>query len=56
LGLWILFISGVTFKGVLDFPVLILISLILIANRVISFLKSYIKAEGKFMIFDSTLV
>jgi len=50
LALWILFISGVTFKGVLDFPVLILISLILIANRVISFLKSYIKAEGKFMI------
>ncbi len=50
LGLWILFISGVTFKGVLDFPVLILISLILIANRIISFLKSYFKAEGKFMI------
>ena len=50
LALWILFISGVTFKGVLDFPVLILISLILVANRVLSFLKSYIKAEGKFMI------
>ena len=50
LVLWILFISGITFKGALDVPILILLSLILIAGRTNSFLRSYIKAEGKFMI------
>ena len=50
LALWILFISGVTFKGALDVSTLVLVSLILIANRASSFLRAYIKAEGKFMI------
>ena len=48
--LWILFISGVTFKGTLDAQVLILLSLILIGDRANSFLRSYTKAEGNFMI------
>lgn len=48
--LWILFLSGITFKGILDLPILIFVSLILIANRALSFFRSYIKAEGKFMI------
>jgi len=50
LVLWILFVSGVTFKGALDTQILILLSLILIGNRANSFLRSYTKAEGKFMI------
>ncbi len=50
LVLWILFVSGVTFKGTLDTQILILLSLILIGNRANSFLRSYTKAEGKFMI------
>jgi O-antigen/teichoic acid export membrane protein len=48
--LWILFISGVTFKGALDIQILVLLSLILIGNRANSYLRSYTKAEGQFMI------
>jgi len=48
--LWILFISGVTFKGALDIQILVLLSLILIGNRANSYLRSYSKAEGQFMI------
>lgn len=50
LVLWILFVSGVTFKGVLNIQILILMSFILIVNRINSFLRAYVKAEGQFMI------
>lgn len=52
--LWCLFLAGVTFKGILDLPVLILITFIIIANRMMSFLEAYIKAEGKFMIIGKS--
>ena len=52
--LWILFLAGVTFKGVLDLPVLILVTLVVLANRSMSFLEAYIKAEGKFMIIGKS--
>ncbi len=48
--LWGLFIFGFTFKGTLNTKILILVSLILIGNRINSFLRSYVKAEGTFMI------
>ena len=50
LVLWILFIFGITFGGILNVSILIIVTLILIANRADSFLRSYVKAEGKFMI------
>jgi len=48
--LWVLFILGFTFKGTLNIEILILVSIILIGNRINSFLRSYVKAEGTFMI------
>ena len=48
--LWVLFIFGFSFKGALDIWILVLISLILVANRADTFLRTYIKAEGRFMI------
>lgn len=50
LVLWILFIFGITFGGILNVSILIIVTLILIANRADSFLRTYVKAEGKFMI------
>ncbi len=50
LALWILFISGITFKGTLNTKILTLMSLIMIGHRINSFLRTYVKAEGKFMI------
>ena len=49
-GLWLVFIIGVTFGGILNVTILIMVTLILIMTNANSFLKNYIKAEGKFMI------
>jgi len=48
--LWMLYIFGVTFKGVLSLFTLTFVSLIFVTNRIKTFLESYIKAEGQFMI------
>ncbi len=45
LVLWLLFISGFTFKGALDANIFILVSLILIANRINSFLRSHVPTK-----------
>jgi len=49
-GLWLMFIIGVTFGGILNVSILIMVTSILIMTHANSFLKNYIKAEGKFMI------
>jgi O-antigen/teichoic acid export membrane protein len=51
---WLLYAAGVTFKGVLNLPVLIIITLVIVSNRMMSFLEAYIKAEGKFMIIGKS--
>lgn len=48
--LWILYGFGINFKGTIDFQILLLLSFLLIVNRANSYLRSYTKAEGKFMI------
>jgi O-antigen/teichoic acid export membrane protein len=51
---WLLYAAGVTFKGVLDLPIVFLITLVIVSNRMMSFLETYIKAEGKFMIIGKS--
>lgn len=50
LVLWVLYFCGVRFKGIMNLTLLLLVSGIIICNRLNSFLKSYYKAEGEFMI------
>ena len=50
LVLWLLFIIGVTFGGILDVPIMLLVTVILITTQANSFLRCFVKAEGKFMI------
>jgi O-antigen/teichoic acid export membrane protein len=46
--LWILFFAGITFKGILNLPILLILTLVIIGNRISSFLRTYLKTEGNF--------
>jgi len=46
--IWILYLSGISFKGVFDITIMIMVSFILFFQRYDSFLHSYIKGLGDF--------
>ncbi|MCJ7563449.1 MAG: oligosaccharide flippase family protein [Candidatus Aminicenantes bacterium] len=52
--LWILYFSGVRFKGMLDFVLLVIVTLLIVANYANSFLRTYIKGEGKFLLIGKS--
>jgi len=54
--LWILYLSGIDFKGIMTPFRLAVISLTIILNRIMSYLHSYLKAYGEFEIITKRQV
>jgi O-antigen/teichoic acid export membrane protein len=52
--LWLLYFTGVTYKGALTLPRLVLLTAMIVTARALAFLRDYSKAEGELMSMAKT--
>lgn len=53
-ALWTLYFAGVRFNGTLDFFLLVVVTLLIVANYSNSFLRTYVKGEGTFLLIGKS--